>query len=235
MLERLGARSPGFTARMAGVAYLLMTLAGLVARVARSGLIVAGDAAATATNILAHPSAYQVNIAGEFLVVAFYIGVVALLYALLKPVNRPVAVLATCLGLVACTIQAGACFLLSAPVVILGGPAYLSAFSASQLQALALLSLKLYSGGYGIALVFFAFYGLTIGYLVYKSTFLPRFIGVLLMLGALAWLVYLSPALGASLFPYIAVGGLGELVLLLWLLIAGVNSARWTEEAERSR
>jgi hypothetical protein len=220
---------------MTGLAYVLMTLAGVLARSARGGLIVAGDAAATASNILAHPAAYQVNIAGEFLVVAFYIGVVALLYVLLKPVNHPVAVLATCFGLVACAIQAGACLLLSAPVLILSGPASLSAFSTSQVQALALLSLKLYSGGYGIALVFFAFYGLTIGYLVYHATFLPRFLGVLLMLGALAWLAYLSPALGASLFPYIAAGGVGELLLLLWLLIKGVDSARWTEQAERFR
>src|ERR1043166_920067 len=230
MLERLGVRSPGFTARMVGLAYVLMTLAGLLARFARSGRIVSGDAAATATNILAHPVAYQVNIAGEFLVVVFYIGVIGLLYTLLKPVNRPVAVLGPALGLVACALQAAACLLLSAPVAILSGPASLSAFSASRVQGLALLSLKLYNGAYGIALVFFAFYGLTIGYLVYKSTFLPRFIGVLLMVGGLAWLAYLSPALGASLFPYIAVGGLGELLLMLWLLIAGVNSARWTEE-----
>src|ERR1051326_7295853 len=80
MLERSGARSPGFTARMAGLAYVLMTLAGVLARVARRGLIVAGDAAATATNILAHPVAYRANIAGELLVVAFYIAVIALLY-----------------------------------------------------------------------------------------------------------------------------------------------------------
>ena len=235
MLERSGARSPGFTARMAGLAYVLMTLAGVLARVARRGLIVAGDAAATATNILAHPVAYQANIAGELLVVAFYIAVIALLYVLLKPVNRPMAVLATGIGLVACAVQAAACLLLSAPVVMLSGPGPLSAFGASQVQALALLSLKLYSGGYGIALAFFAFYGLIIGYLVYQSTFLPRFIGVLLMLGAVAWLAYLSPALGASLFPYIAAGGLGELLLMLWLLIAGVNSARWTEMAEAGR
>ena len=137
MLERLGARSPGFTARMTGLAYVLMTLAGVLARVARNGLIVAGDAAATATNILAHPAAYQLNIAGELLVVVCYLGVVALLYVLLKPVNRPVAVLATGFGLVACTIQAAACLLLSAPVVILSGTAYLSAFTTAQLQALA--------------------------------------------------------------------------------------------------
>src|SRR5258706_15764369 len=108
MLERFAARSPGFTARMAGLAYLLMTLAGVLAGFARRGLIVAGDAAATATNILAHPLAYQLNIAGEFLVGAFYIGVAALFYALLKPVNRPVAVLATCFSPVACAVQAGA-------------------------------------------------------------------------------------------------------------------------------
>src|ERR1044072_5503298 len=155
MLERLGARSPGFTARMVGLAYVLMTLAGGLARGARSGLIVAGDAAATATNILAHPVAYQVNIAGELLVVAFYIAVIALLYVLLKPVNRPVAVLGTGSGLVACAVQAAAPLLLSAPVAMLSGPAAPSAFGASQVQALALLSLKLYSGGEGVGPVVF--------------------------------------------------------------------------------
>jgi hypothetical protein len=149
----------------------------------------------------------------------------------LRPVDRTIVLLATCFSLVACAIQGMAEVFQLAPLVALSDASYLSVFTRDQLQAMAFLSLKVYSQAYGIALVFFAFYGVLIGYLVYRSIFLPRIVGLLLVLGAAAWLTFLSPALGASLFPYNAAGGLGEAILMLWLLIAGVNDRRWQERA----
>jgi hypothetical protein len=84
-----------------------------------------------------------------------------------------------------------------------------------------------------MALAFFGFYGLVKGYLVLKSTFLPRFLGVLTLLGGVGWLTFLSPSLGMRSFPIVAgVGILGAIATILWLLIAGVNEERWKEQAD---
>jgi len=230
MMERLAA-SPRFTARMAGLCYLLMMVVGVLTALPSRGLVVAGDAAATATNIIAHPFRVQLGIAGEFLVVAFYVGVTALLYSLLKAVNHTVSLLAAFFSLVACAIQGAAVLFLMAPVAALGDATYLSAFAPQQIQPLALFSLKLYGQAYSIALVFFGFYCFLIGCLVFRSTFLPRIIGVLMAIAGVSWLTFLSPALCLSLRPYNMATAVGELALTLWLLGAGVNEVRWREQA----
>jgi hypothetical protein len=82
------------------------------------------------------------------------------------------------------------------------------------------------------SLVFFGFYCLLIGYLILRSTFLPRFLGALMMLGGLGWLTFISPSLSSSLSPYnMAPAILGEGVLMVWLIVAGVNVQRWREQA----
>jgi hypothetical protein len=228
-MERTREASPRLTARLAGGSYLLMLLSGGLATFARGGLTVSGDAAATATNIVAHEAWFRVAYAGDLLVVVFYLAVPALFYELFKPVNRTVALVAAFIGLAGCISQGSAGLFELAPAVVLGGAPYLNVFSAEQLQALAYLFLKLYSQAYSIALVFFAFYGLLIGYLMFKSTFLPRVLGVLMMVAGLCWLSFLSPPFGAKyLYPYILAGGIGEGILFLWLLVVGVNEERWS-------
>jgi hypothetical protein len=105
-------------------------------------------------------------------------------------------------------------------------------FSTEQLQALALLFLKVNDHGAAMALVFFGFYALLTGYLIVRSIFLPRWLGVLGMFAGLGWLSFLYPPLGYRLFPFIAAFGLlGALSLILWLLVKGVNEQRWREQA----
>src|SRR6266699_2399364 len=124
----------------------------------------------------------------------------------------------------------------SRPLVALGGAHELSAFNAGQLQALALTFLKLHSQGYNISLVFSGFYCLLIGYLIFRSTFLPRVLGVLMAVAGLCYMPYgfatfLSPEFAAGLFPWVMMPGAGELLLALWLLVIGVNVQRWEEQA----
>ena len=233
-MDRLGEASPRLKARIAGGLYLLMLLSGGLATFARRGLTVSGDAAATATNIVAHEARFRVAYAGDLLVV-FYLAVPALFYELFKPVNRTVAMVAAFIGLAGCISQGSSGLFELAPTVVLGGTPYLKVFSAEQLQALAYLFLKLYSQAYSISLVFFAFYSLLIGYLIFKSTFLPRVLGVLMMVAGLCWLSFLSPPFGAKyLYPYILAGGIGEGILFLWLLVVGVDAQRWKEQAGAS-
>lgn len=217
--------STGFKARAAGFFYLLMLPLGAVASFARGPIFVANDPAATAANILAHASLYWTWSAAEILVVASYVVVTALFFELFKPVSHTVSLLAAYCSLIGCAVQAFAGIFRIAPVAILGGAPYLSVFRPEQRQALAFLSFKLYAQAYGIGLVFFALYGLLIGYLVFNSTFLPRILGVFMALGGLGWLSYLWPPLAAQLFPQVLMplAALGEGGLMLWLLIKGVN------------
>jgi len=232
-MERIAEASPRLKAKIAGVFYLLNILTGVFAEVfVRGRLVVYGDAAATATNILAQEPLFRLGFASALICVACYIAVTALFYNLFKPVNRSLSLLAAFFSLVGCAIQAFICLFLLAPLVVLGGAQYLSVFKVEQLQALALMFLTLYGQGFTIAMVFFGFYCLLIGYLIFRATFLPRILGVLMVIAGLCWLTFLSPPLADYLSPYIlALGTLGEGSLCLWLLVIGVNVPKWEEQA----
>jgi hypothetical protein len=233
MTERTTEMSPRLKARITGVFYLLTMLTGIFAQGFVSGrLVVDGDAAATATNILMHKSLFQLGFAVYLIEMACQIAMTALFYDLLKPVSRSLSLLAAFLGLTGCVIKTLSRLFFIAPLFVLGGAHYLSVFSAEQLQALALLFLKVNDHGAAIALVFFGFSAPLQGYLIVRSTFLPPILGVLGIFGGLGWLSFLYPPLGYRLFPYIAVLGLlGAVLLVLWLLVFGVNEQRWKEQA----
>jgi hypothetical protein len=233
MVGRLEKTSPRLKARMAGAFYLLTILTGIFAEGFVSGrLVVDGDAAATATNILAHRALFQLGFAVYLIEMACQVVITALFYDLLKPAGRSVSLVAAFLGLTGCIIKTFSRVFFIIPLFVLGGAHYLSVFSAEQLQALALLFLKVNDRGAAVALVFFGFYALLSGYLIIRSTFLPRILGVLSVFGGLGWLTFLYLPLGYHLFPYIAVLGLlGAASLILWLLVFGVNEQRWKEQA----
>jgi hypothetical protein len=235
-MKPIGETSPRLKARIAGVFYLLEMLTGGFAILFVGGrLFVSGDAAATATNILAHLSLFQLGFAANLIQFACYVAVTGLFYDLLRPVNRGLSLLAAFFSLVGCTIGAVSCLFYFAPVVILGGAQYLNVFKVEQLQALALMFLKLYGQCFNISFVFFGFYCLLIGYLIFRSSFLPRILGAGMAFAGLGWLTFLSPALAHHLVPYILAAGIGEISLTLWLLVAGVNAQRWKEQASAAR
>ena len=229
----IGGASPRLKARISGVFYLLEMLTGGFAIVFVGGrLFVSGNAAATATNILAHESLFRLGFAANLLQFACYIGVTGLFYDLFKPVNSGLSLLAAFFSIVGCTLGAVSCLFELAPLAVLGGAKYLTVFNVEQLQALGLTFLKLYAQAFDISFVFFGFYCLLIGYLIFRSTFLPRILGVGMALAGLCWLTFLWPPLAHSLSPYIlAPGILGEGSLTVWLLAMGVNAQRWNEQA----
>jgi Domain of unknown function (DUF4386) len=233
MTERIREASPSFLARIAGALYLITILTGIFsAGYATGKLVVTGDAAATAANILANRGLFQLAFAVYLIEMACQVAITALFYDLLKPAGRTVSLVAAFLGLTGCVIKTFSRVFFIAPLFILGGAHYLSVFSAEQLKALALLFLKVNDRGAGAALVFFGFYAILTGYLIIKSTFLPRILGVLSMIGGLGWLTFLYPPLGGRLFPFIALFAiLGAAALIVWLLVKGVNEQRWKEQA----
>jgi hypothetical protein len=234
MVGRIAEGSPRFKARIAGLFYLLTILTRMFVEIfVRNRLVVSDDAAATAANILAHEPLWRWGFAADIIAFASYVALTALFYELFKPVNRSVSLVAAFFSLVACAVQAVSSLFHLAPLVLLGDTPYLRVFNVEQLEALALMFLRLRAQCYhNIGLVFFGLYCLLIGYLIFRSTFLPRIIGVLMMLAGLSYLMFLSPPLARYLQPYILFfPGVGQISLALWLLVFGVNDQRWKEQA----
>jgi hypothetical protein len=234
MTERIPGTSPRLQARMAGVIAWITTTAGFAA-VVRGRLVVFDDAAATAHNILSHQLLFRLAFAADVIAI-LYIVYTLLLYDLFKPVNRNLSLLAAFFSLVGCAIGTLNCLFHLAPLVILGGAPPLSAFNAQQLQALALIFLKLHAQGYNISMILFGCYNLLIGHLIFRSTFLPRILGVLLASSGLCYLIncfsnFISPAFAARLLPYILIPGVAELLLALWFVVIGVNAQQWKLQA----
>jgi len=233
LMERTTERSPRFQARMAGVSYLLGSLTSVFGQMVILGmLVVSGSATATAANILSHESLFRLGFVLSLMTVPFHIVWAVLFYGLFKPVSRNVSLVAAFVMLVACAMWALSSLFYLAPLLVLQGKNSLSAFAPEQLQALALMLLKLNGQAYDIGLVFFGFWCVLIGYLIFKSAFLPRIIGVLEVLAGLGYLTLLWRPLAHYLYPYnLALAGPGEISLMLWLLVVGVNVQRWQEQA----
>jgi Domain of unknown function (DUF4386) len=232
MTERIADAPPRPRARLTGVVYLFYFLTAVLGEVFLRGMVVEGDAAATANNILGHQALFRLGLATGLISTASYIAVTALFYDLFKPVNRSLSLLAAFFSLVGCAILAFASLFQVAPLVVLGSGQYLNIFTAEQLRSLAYLFLELYGEGVNICFVFFGVYCVLIGYLIFKSIFMPRILGVLMAFAGLGWLTFLSPPLANHLLPYnLILGFVAELALMLWLLAMGVNVQRWKEQA----
>lgn len=225
-------------ARIIGVVYLVYFVAAVGGALIAPGTGPGApptDAATSANNILSHETSYELGIALGVLSVVLYVALTALFYVLLRPVNRTLALVMAFINLVAMAVVAFDSVLLLAPVVVLGGSSYLNVFDPKQLQALALLFLHISSEAGRVALAFSGFFQIVWGYLIFRSTFLPRVIGVLIAVAGVGWLTYLWPAQPAFLVaPTEVLGFAAEASLMLWLLVMGVNAARWTERAARA-
>ena len=226
--------SPALKARLTGVLYLINGMVYTKAdSLVHSRILVKDDAAATALNILTNGSILQLSFAFNLIAIMAYIAVTFLLYELLKPVNRSISLLAAFFSMAGCVFGAFGSLITIAPLTILEGTPYLSVFKTEQLQALALLTLNMNGIVAGISMVLFGCYCILLGYLVLRSRFMPRMIGAFLIIAGLTYQVFLSPPLAANLFSRVVMpaGALGEGSLILWLLIFGVNSRRWKEQA----
>ena len=179
---------------------------------------------------------YRLGFTVYLLEMAGQIATVVLFYQLLKPVSRTGAMLAAVFELTGCGIKIFSRLFYFVPLLILGGGAsYLSAFNKEQLDSIALLLLRINDNGAAIALAFFGFSTVLQGWLVYKSGFLPRWLGVVAMIGGFGWLTFLSPPLGMRLFMYVAVYSLlGLLAMIVWLLTVGVDDERWRQRAAQA-
>ena len=225
----LDSDNPNGTARTAGILYVFPFILSFVAIMLRDGLIVQGDATATANNIMDSESTFMLSIVLDVVVQVVFIFLVFLLYWLLKPVNKNHAGLMATLFLVSVPIAIYNVVNLLAALQILGGADYLTAFTQDQLNAQALHYIDLHEQGIMIAYIFWGLWLFPLGYLVYRSGFIPRVVGIFLMISCFGYLIdffayFFLPDIDVAINM---ITGWAELVLCLWLLVKGVNVEQW--------
>lgn len=222
--------SPLKTARMAGFMYLLQIPLGVFGILyIPNALWVLGDMAATANNILANEMLFRLSIVSSVLCALVTIVTALFLYKLLKPVNKNYAVLMVICALISAPISMLNELNQVAVLLLLKDPEYLTIFTASQLKTLMAMFFDLHEYGIKIVGIFFGLWLLPMGYLVFKSNFIPKTIGVLLIIGCVGYLIdfvtfFIFPNLGVVISEYTFIG---EVLMVFWLLIKGVKVEQW--------
>jgi hypothetical protein len=237
MKERITETSPQIYARIAGVLYLMIIVIGFSSEFfVRGKLVMSGDVTATANNIASSESLWRTSIACELILLVCAVALTLIFYVLLRPVNKNLALLAVLFNIVEFPIEAVSKLCLIAALSFSGSADYLKAFEPRQLHALVKISLKLHDYGFGIDLVFFGFACLVYGYLLFRSGYFPRTLGVLMAIAGLSYLansftLILAPAFAGRISPILVLALIGELSLCLWLMVKGVNVPKWNEKA----
>lgn len=234
-VEQPASWSPRTLARNIALLFLVTIVLGVIAQAFISERLISfRDPARTAANILANETLYRTGFTLYMLEMAAQIATTVLWFHLLKPVNPRVATMALVFGLVGCTVKIFSRVLYLMPLYILKQNAF-GALGADQLQAVSLILLKVNDRGAGVALALFGFETVLEGWLVLRSGFLPRWLGVLTIVAGFGWLLYLYPSLGDAAFGVVALIGLvGSVVTIGWLLVKGVDEERWYALARRA-
>jgi hypothetical protein len=228
--------SPQRYARAGGALYLAIIVLGAFSEgYVTNQLVISGDAARTAHNIVGSPLLWQLGVASDLFMVICAVPLLWIEYLLLRPVSRQWVLLAVLFNLVSLAVEAISKLFLLAVAPTLVNSEYLRVFSPEQLQVLANFALRSHGIAFNIALIFFGFTCLINGYLIFRSGYLPKLIGVLMQIAGASYLIacssaLLAPALADLIIPAILVLPLiGESSMCLWLLVKGVNLAKWRE------
>jgi hypothetical protein len=230
--------SPQLSARIGGVLYLIIIVAGLFGELfVKDKLIVWRDPAATAANIGSSELLWRAGIAAELLMLICAVALALIFYKLLRPVSRDLALMAAFFNLVSISVEATSRLNLLAALFPLRSADYLQAFEPEQLHVLAYHSIRSDATGFSIGLIFFGCMCLTLGYLIFRSGYLPKIIGVLMQIAGLAYVIngfalVLAPSFASRMVPAILVPAfIGEASLCLWLIVKGVDVDRWKQRA----
>jgi len=232
---------PRTVARMLALFILLTILGGVIAQgFISERLLVFSDATATANNILSHKGLFKLSVSIYLIEMIANVVTTALWYSLLRPVNRTIAFTAAVIDLAGCVIKTVARIFYLTPLWVLGAastpggivnPA-LHGFTPEQLQSIALVLFRANASGAAIAMAFFGVSVPLNGYLIFRSTFLPRWLGVLGMIAGLCWFTFIYPPFGSSIFTFTAPFGLLVVIIMIfWLLVFGVDERKWREKA----
>jgi hypothetical protein len=233
MAARTSQTSPRLYARVAGILYLIIIVLGVSSEVfIRSRLIVPADATTTARNIMAAQGLFRMGFLADSVMFLCDVALAVLLFMLLKLVNKTVALVALFFRLTQTAVIALNLLNYYAAILLLNGPGYESAFESTQIHSLSYLFLDLHGHGYDLGLLPFGVHCLLLGYLILKSLYLPKALGVLMMATGVTYLVgsytrFLFPDYVAAVAPIYIVALVSESALCLWLLVKGVNLENW--------
>ena len=228
--------SPMKYARIGGILYLIIILAGLFGELlVRHTLIVSGDPSATANKIMNSEMLWRIGISVDLIMQICDLPLMLIFYLLLKPINKNLALLNLLFNLIQTAVLVANKLNLLTALYLLGDATYLNNFNPDQLHTLSYIYIKLHDAGFGIGLIFFGFVCLIEGYLIFKSKYFPKAIGILMQIAGLCYLIncftlILAPKLlsGFVLVPCL----IGELSLCLWLIFKGVNMTEWNKSVE---
>ena len=234
--------APRVRARVAGVVYLLYFLTAVVGELFVQAAGVSGLQVnpvfdrTTATTVFAHQGVFELGFFLGIVSIALYVALMGFFYELFRPVSRTLTLIAVLFTIVGQAVAAAGSILDLAPLVFLNGSSYLTTFTPTQLQSLAALFLNLSAQTGPITLVFAGLFQIAIGYVMYRSTFLPRVLGGLVALAGVGWLTFMSPPLANAVGSYVEIlGFVAEAALMLWLIIKGVNDDRWNARAAEAK
>ncbi len=226
--------SPQLYARIGGILYLILIIVGMISVLfVRDKLIVSLNAEATANNIQHSQFLWRIGIACDLIMHVLDIPIMLIIYVLLKPTSKNLALLALLFNLIQTAVLVANKLNLLIPLFLLDNANYLKTFDAQQLHTLLYTSLKAHDFGFGLGLIFFGCVCLTNGYLIIKSGYFPKLIGVLLQLAGICYLInnftlILAPLVAGKLFPFLMFPVfIAELTFAFWLTIKGVNIPKW--------
>ena len=228
-ISQVADQSPRKTARIAGFFYFTYFITSLIANF--FGNFVFVDAPATLNTIIAHESLFRIGLVISLFSVVFFLLAAWALYVLLKPVNKNLALLFLLLNLGGFVIWCLSTLNLFSSLLLMSGADYLKVFQPDQLQAQAMLFINLYKNGSVIAQIPYGVWLFPLGYLVFKSRFLPKILGILLIADFFAQLIFviqrfLLPSYDVISYPGLAISFIAEISLTLWLLIKGVKDQK---------
>ncbi len=220
-------------ARIAGFCYLVVITTGLFSEVfVRQALKVSNNALATAHNIQTNEMLFRWGFVADLINFVVGIPTILIVYHFFKKSNRIILQIALALVIIQTAIIAVNLLNQITPLLLLSNDTYLNTFQLNQLATLSLLSLNIQAQGYGIGLVFFGFYCILIGYVIFKTNAMPKIIGVLYAIAGLCYLInsftmFLSKGFINPFFIYLAIPiFIGELAVCLWLLIKGIDTTK---------
>ena len=224
------------TARIGGTLYLILIFMAMFAAIfVRDKIIVWGDAAATSKNIIDSQFLWRTGIVADLIMHVLDIPIMLIIYVILKPVNKNVALLALLFNLIQSAVLVANKLNLVAALLPLGSAVYLRSLDPNQIYAQVYLSIKLHNIGFGIGLIFFACTCLVNGYLIIRSGYLPKFIGVLMQVAGVCYvtnsfILLLAPKFSTVIIMLPCL--VAELSFCLWLIVRGVNEKLWIEKSD---
>jgi hypothetical protein len=228
-------KHPRLLARIAGTLYLIITGCALFAYLyVRNQVIVGDDMAQTAANFLAQEHLYRLGFAAAVIVVICNLPMGLILFELLKVVNPRLALLALVFIIASATLEAVNLFTYIEPLFTFSLPEYIKAFDPEELQALARGPIRMFAYAFSVSLTFFGVFCALIGFLIFRSKFFPPILGLLMIVAGVTYWINSFRLFLALPIPYLQwVTLIAELSLALWLLVVGVNEAKWRARTDQ--